>query len=257
MTASDPALASSDPTPAPKRWWQRPLALAVGPRGTFVPEPAERVAEYRAGQFSAQLTDAPPVVCIHGTIAGPECFTPIAQSLRARGRLVYSLSFGSRGTDAITANTAEIAALIHAILADTGASQVDLVGHSQGGYQAMHLLTSGSLAPTQVRRIVSISGCFRGVPHPRWLSLRLARRVAGQGFADLLTRLPWELPTAPPQSPPLLSIASRADLVVPFSSSLIDDQQWPGARTILLDGHAHHTIFAADEVVELVTAELS
>ena len=96
-----------------------------------------------ADNWSCQLTAAHPypVILVHGTFANMDDNWQAASPLLAdNGYCVYAFNFGGasatspvQGTGEIAASSAQLATFVNAVLAKTGASKVDLVGHSQGG----------------------------------------------------------------------------------------------------------------------------
>jgi len=96
-----------------------------------------------ADNWSCQLTAAHPypVILVHGTFANMDDNWQAASPLLANhGYCVYAFNFGGasatspiQGTGEIAASAAQLATFVNTVLARTGASKVDLVGHSQGG----------------------------------------------------------------------------------------------------------------------------
>lgn len=75
-----------------------------------------------------------PVVLVHGTFENEGSnWVTIAPLLANNGYCVYALNYGNDGTGEIAASAGELSTFINQVLARTGASQVDIVGHSQGG----------------------------------------------------------------------------------------------------------------------------
>lgn len=81
-----------------------------------------------------------PVVLVHGTFAnGTNSWQYIGNALRANGYCVFTLEYGGRpgspfgGLAPVKESAQQLATFVDAVLAKTGASKVDLVGHSQGG----------------------------------------------------------------------------------------------------------------------------
>ena len=81
-----------------------------------------------------------PVVLVHGTFAnGSNSWQYAAPVLRANGYCVFTLEYGGEpfspfgGTGPVKESAAQLAAFVDGVLAKTGASKVDIVGHSQGG----------------------------------------------------------------------------------------------------------------------------
>ena len=82
-----------------------------------------------------------PVILVNGTFANMDDNWQAASPLLANhGYCVYAFNYGGasasspiQGTGDIAASAAQLATFTAAVLAATGASKVDLVGHSQGG----------------------------------------------------------------------------------------------------------------------------
>lgn len=82
-----------------------------------------------------------PVVLVHGTLENAyDNWNGLSPIIKDQGYCVFALNFGNttgipfvNGTGDLIANAREIAPFVDRVLAATGASKVDLVGHSQGG----------------------------------------------------------------------------------------------------------------------------
>jgi triacylglycerol esterase/lipase EstA (alpha/beta hydrolase family) len=96
-----------------------------------------------ANNWSCQLTAAHPypVVLVHGTFANMDDNWQAASPLLANhGYCVYAFNYGGtsssspiQGTGDIATSAGQLGSFVNTVLAATGASKVDLVGHSQGG----------------------------------------------------------------------------------------------------------------------------
>jgi triacylglycerol esterase/lipase EstA (alpha/beta hydrolase family) len=103
-----------------------------------------------ANNWSCQPTAAhpDPVILVHGTLANMDDNWQAAAPLLANnGYCVYAFNFGGasatspfQGTGDIAASAAQLATFVVAVLSATGASKVDLVGHSQGGMMPRYYL---------------------------------------------------------------------------------------------------------------------
>ncbi|MCJ0904555.1 triacylglycerol lipase [Rhodococcus sp. ARC_M6] len=125
--------------------------------------------------FTCQPSSAhpDPVVLVHGTAANRQTnWAVLAPVLANEGYCVFALTFGNRtdlpwpisaagGMSPLPDSAQQLSAFVDSVLATTGASQVDLVGHSQGttvsGYYAKFL---GGDA--KVSKIVSIAPLWEG-----------------------------------------------------------------------------------------------
>ncbi|WP_280393449.1 esterase/lipase family protein [Nocardia brasiliensis] len=81
-----------------------------------------------------------PVVLLHGTLDDATVWNELSAQLRSAGYCVYAPTYGATGSllglggaAPVAQSAAEVAEYISRVLEVTGARQVDLVGHSQGG----------------------------------------------------------------------------------------------------------------------------
>ena len=81
-----------------------------------------------------------PVVLVHGTFGNmTDSWQALSPLLANNGYCVFALDYGGSSGNQIQAygdiptSAAQLAAFIDRVLAETGASEVDIVGHSQGG----------------------------------------------------------------------------------------------------------------------------
>lgn len=91
-----------------------------------------------------------PVVLVHGTFADmADSWQALSPLLVNNGYCVFALNYGSNGGSGalgiygignIPASAAELSTFVNKVLAETGASKVDLVGHSQGGMMPRYYL---------------------------------------------------------------------------------------------------------------------
>jgi triacylglycerol lipase len=83
----------------------------------------------------APTADRPtPVVIVHGTFGDRKSLLDdLSAAMVADGFCVYSLDYGNRGTGPIEDSARQLKDFVDRVLAATGAVQVSMVGHSQGG----------------------------------------------------------------------------------------------------------------------------
>lgn len=126
-----------------------------------------------------------PVVLLHGTMDDSSAWNVLSPSLTAAGYCVFAPSYGRDnsplpygGIAPIARAADEVAAYIDGVLAQTGATRVDIVGHSQGGTiaeyyaknlgQARHVHTELLLAPgTHGTTLSGLVGLVDQVPPVR------------------------------------------------------------------------------------------
>jgi pimeloyl-ACP methyl ester carboxylesterase len=200
-----------------------------------------------------------PVVLIHGQGGSPDMTwkTAIAyleQRGYTRGVTLFAVDLSAKNEReplGLMADAAATVAEIHAILRQTGAERVDLVGHSRGGLVA-RLIAEGGTGPV-VRRVVTID-----TPHDGALPAgELQRMLAAAGLrqkklpkvevpADLqvgslaLTGLQARERRFADRTVPVLAIASTwreglPDMLQGHDGAVAVSSQlaWPGARTAL------------------------
>jgi len=112
-----------------------------------------------------------PVVLVHGTFADmSNSWQAISPLLKNNGYCVFALNYGDYngsgaigvyGVDDIPTSAGELNAFVDKVLAATGAAEVDLVGHSQGGMMPRYYLKYlGGAA--EVRALVGLSPSNHG-----------------------------------------------------------------------------------------------
>jgi triacylglycerol esterase/lipase EstA (alpha/beta hydrolase family) len=112
-----------------------------------------------------------PVVLVHGTFADrSNSWQAISPLLKNNGYCVFALNYGDYngsgtigvyGVDDIPTSAGELSAYVDQVLAATGAAEVDLVGHSQGGTMPRYYLKYlGGAA--EVRALVGLSPSNHG-----------------------------------------------------------------------------------------------
>ena len=126
------------------------LGLVVATQATATARTAATVGTAESGfdDWSCQPSAAhpEPVVLLHGLGGnGPGNFATLGPYLAAQGFCVYTTTYGEPdpgvpvgGLVPIPQSANEIASFIASVLAATGAAKVDLVGHSEGGFQSLY-----------------------------------------------------------------------------------------------------------------------
>lgn len=217
-----------------------------------------------------------PVVLVHGTLGNSvDNWLGLAPYLVARGYCVFSLDYGRlpgvpffHGLGPVEDSARELAAYVDRVLAATGAEEVDIVGHSQGGMMPRHYLKFLGGAE-KVNALVGIAPSNHGTDLlglTRLLDLfpgaadlldthtpALRDQVAG---SDFLRRLGEGGDTVPGVA--YTVIATRYDqIVTPWRTQFLDG---PGVRNILIqdvcpaDVSEHLTIALADRLAFHLTA---
>ncbi|MGV8871021.1 MAG: esterase/lipase family protein [Rhodococcus sp. (in: high G+C Gram-positive bacteria)] len=199
-----------------------------------------------------------PVVLVHGTnMDMKSAWSKISPDLAAQGYCVFALDYGRQvafwdpnyvawGMGDIAESAKEVATFVDAVRTATGAAQVDMVGHSQGGVVARQYLKfdggadSASPENSAVHRLVTLGATnhgtnFNGMQQlfliaqslglPRVLSEQLLFGQAGAQQligSSLLTRLNANGETVPGID--YTVVASRFDdVVTPPERTFLDD----------------------------------
>jgi triacylglycerol esterase/lipase EstA (alpha/beta hydrolase family) len=142
-----------------------------------------------ANNWSCQLTAAHPhpVVLVHGTFANMDDNWQAASPLLANnGYCVYAFNYGGtsstspiQGIGDIAASAAQLASFVNTVLAATGASKVDLVGHSQGGMMPRYYINSLGGA-SRVNDFVALAPSNYGTTLDGFTELASLLGVSGQ-----------------------------------------------------------------------------
>lgn len=172
-SAPTPTL-SPTPTVAPTGVFETPgvvqypvgYSILLGVGGLFDPNSPPPGANH----WSCRSATHPrPVVLVNGTFANQhDNWATLAPLLWNEGYCVYTFNYGGPpllgtiyGTHDIAASAAELATFVDLVLSRTGAAQVDLVGHSQGGMMPRYYINYLGGAG-KVHRLVALAPSNRG-----------------------------------------------------------------------------------------------
>lgn len=202
------------PATADPSWPTSPLGEPVGANDWSCEPSAERPT---------------PVVIVHGTFGDRRSLLDrLSGAMVDEGYCVFSLDYGNRGTGDIRASARQLKRFVSTVLRATGAAQVSMVGHSQGGMMPRHYIRflGGEryvddlvgLAPSHHGTTVAGSGEGIGV-----VCVACGQQAAGSPF---LTRLNRGDET--PGEVSYTQVITRYDeVVVPATSGFLAD----GPRT--------------------------
>ncbi len=141
-----------------------------------------------------------PVVLVHGTAANMALsWRAIGPELKNRGFCVFALNYGrlypgpSFGLASVERSATQLGAFVDRVLAATGAEEVDIIGHSQGGMMPRQYLRFGGGA-AKVGTLIGMSPSNHGSGGeeeeesdvPAWARslLRSLTRAVAPAFAD-------------------------------------------------------------------------
>ncbi|HSZ80948.1 MAG TPA: alpha/beta fold hydrolase, partial [Polyangia bacterium] len=124
-------------------------------------------------------TAGPPVLLIHGYLATKGSLHLLEEHLARRGHVVMSFRFGPINLGDIRDSAGLVARKVESIVAQTGVTQVDIVGHSMGGLVGLYYLKRLG-GRHRVRRLVLL-----GTPTQGTWSALLGLFTAPLGLASL------------------------------------------------------------------------
>ena len=213
--------------------WAMAVAMsALRPAG-FLPLPGARTRGPR------------PILLLHGYAMNRANFVPLALRLRRAGLgPIFGFEYWTLGR--IAAGARQLGWFVDEVREQTGAAEVDIVGHSMGGVVARYYvaLAGGDGA---VRHLITL-----GSPHA---GTELSGMGVGHPTRELVlgSKLCTRLAAAPPpQHTQITSIWSRADALVPGARQ----PPIPGAEVILYDDLGHVAMLGSRRVASAVIERL-
>ena len=106
-----------------------------------------------------------PVVLVHGTFGDSTNWALDRAQLNAAGYCTFALDYGNRATGEIAASAKQLSTFVDGVLKQTGASKVDIVGHSQGGMMPRYYIKNlGGAA--KVDDLVGLAPSNHGTTNP-------------------------------------------------------------------------------------------
>ncbi|APT85454.1 lipase [Corynebacterium aquilae DSM 44791] len=123
-----------------------------------------------------------PVVLVHGTTVSNGDWLELGAQLRRQGWAVFAPAYGTRATNHVADNAEEVAAYCRQVLHATGAEQLVMVGHSQGGLVARACQVFHDIP---VKHLV----CLATPNHGTSLGGMLSTRVTNERRATQMTQL--------------------------------------------------------------------
>jgi len=198
---------------------------------------------------SSAQTGRPPVLLIHGYLATRGSLHLLGRHLADRGHIVFSYPLGFPvNLGDIRDSAGLIARKVESIVAQTGVTEVDVVGHSLGGLVGLYYLKRLG-GRHRVRRLIMLGTRTQGT----WSALLgLVTAPLGRASLQLLPGSPFlrELGEMPlPLGADVVSIGAVRDWLAPVSTTVLD-----GVRHIALP--TGHSGLLVDVEVARVVADL-
>lgn len=171
----------------------------------------------------------------------------VAPQIKAAGYCVFSLDYGNNATGDIPTSASQLGSFLDQVLAETGASKVDLVGHSQGGMMPRYWMKFDGGA-AKVDDLVGIAPSNHGTTNPLAAPAgsfcpACAEQAAGSAFITSLNA------GGDTQSGPDYTVISTRydEVVTPFTSQALTGPSSQVTNVVLqsqcpLDASEHLTI---------------
>ncbi len=187
-----------------------------------------------------------PIIVIHGYAMNRANFVPLAYRLKRAGLgPVFGFEYWTLGR--VAAGARKLGWFVDEVRAATGASEVDLVGHSMGGVVARYYVSLAGGDPC-VNRLITLGSPHAGTDLGKLGIGHPARElVTGSSLANRLVELP------PPQHTKLTTIMSTADALVPAAMQ----PAVAGAELIVYDDLGHVSLLHSRRVARDVISRLA
>ena len=186
-----------------------------------------------------------PVLLIHGYLATRGSLHLLERNLSRRGHVVMSYKLGPINLGDIRDSAGLIARKVESIVAQTGVTQVDIVGHSMGGLVGLYYLKRLG-GRHRVHRLVLLGTPARGT----WSALLgLITAPLGLASLQLLPGSPFlrELQEMPlPDGVDVVSIGAERDWLAPLGSTVLQ-----GVRHISV-ATGHSGLLVEEDVASVV-----
>jgi triacylglycerol lipase len=187
----------------------------------------------------------PPVLLIHGYLATRGSLHLLERHLTQRGHVVMSYPLGPINLRDIRDSAGLIARKVESIVAQTGVTQVDVVGHSMGGLVGLYYLKRLG-GRHRVRRLVMLGTPMRGT----WSALfGLFTAPLGLASLQLLPGSPFlrDLAESPlPEGAQVISIGAERDWLAPLASTVLQGVRHLSVAT------GHSGLLVAEDVADVV-----
>jgi triacylglycerol esterase/lipase EstA (alpha/beta hydrolase family) len=214
--------------------WGISAALSLARPAGFLPLPGARGKGPR------------PVIVLHGYAMNRANFLVLAHRL-ARAGLgpIFGFEYWTLGR--VAASARQLGWFVDEVRRETGAREVDLVGHSMGGVVARYYVAIAGGDPV-VKNLVTL-----GSPHA---GSDISQLSIGHSQTELAlgSRLLERLATAPaPAHTRVTAIWSRADALVPGARQLA----LPGADVVMYDDLGHVALLGSRRVAGEIARRLA
>lgn len=188
-----------------------------------------------------------PVMLVHGFGGTPSGWSALMPALHGRGVIVETVSYAPFGSS-VEQLARRLARRVAALLSDTGADKVHLVGHSLGGIIIAQALADG-LLEGQVDTVITIAAPFGGSPWASLLPVGSAVRSLRDGSKSLR-----RIAIAPlPSGVRWVAFTASLDMIAPGRRSVPPHAE---AQTVRVEGAGHVGLLTNPQVIDGIVAAL-
>jgi triacylglycerol esterase/lipase EstA (alpha/beta hydrolase family) len=229
---------------AHREYGARPIRGALAEWGMSAALSAARPAGFF--RLPGARTKGPrPIILLHGYAMNRANFLPLAYRLAGAGLgPIFGFEYWTLGR--IVAASRQLGWFVDEVRAQTGASEVDLVGHSMGGVVARYYVTLAG-GDAAVKNLVTL-----GSPHA---GTDVSRVGIGHPTRELVlgSKLLARLAAAPqPQHTRMTLVWSRGDALVPGRRQVA----LPNTEVIMYDDLGHVSLLGSRRVANDIIARL-
>jgi triacylglycerol esterase/lipase EstA (alpha/beta hydrolase family) len=214
--------------------WGMSFALSAARPAGFFPLPGARTQGPR------------PIIVLHGYAMNRANFVPLAYRMSRAGLgPIFGFEYWTLGRTAAAAR--QLGWFVDHVRAATGATDVDVIGHSMGGVVARYYVSLAG-GDGAVRRLITL-----GSPHAGTDVSKLGIGHPGRelvGGSNLVTRL---ASAPPPTRTMITTIWSRGDALVPGSRQ----PPLPGAELVMYDDLGHVALLGSRRVAAEIIRRFS
>jgi triacylglycerol esterase/lipase EstA (alpha/beta hydrolase family) len=209
----------------------------------MTPSAAARPRRQVGGQSPSQVTS--PVVLVHGYGGAKTQWLLVERALSASSyRQITTMEYDACSTD-IPGLARQLCGLVHAVLAETGATQVHLVGHSLGGVIIRYAVTMLGLDDV-VAAAVTVASPHGGSPIARLGTSTTAAQL--RPGSSLLRQL--EAAVRPGRAR-WTAFSAGCDVVVPAARARVRPAEL-AAQNVTIPGEGHLSILLSPRLVRAV-----
>lgn len=201
-----------------------------------------------SGAVGHRTLTGSPVMLVHGFGGTPSGWSAVMRALGDRGVIYDAISYAPFGSS-IERLANRLALRVDAVLAETGADKVHLVGHSLGGIIIAQAMGDGLLAG-KVDTVITIASPFGGSPWASRLPVSSVVRSLRDGSRSLRRIVAAPLPAGVRW----VAFTASLDMIAPGLRAV---PPHAGTHTITVEGVGHMGLLTNPKVIDGIVAALT